>query len=80
MALTEKLSRTHPQFQADITAAAKACGKTPAQVYSLWVEYTKTCASHDQSPVWPEFRQWYAADLAPVASALTADLDRILGW
>ena len=50
---------TVPQFQADLTEWAKSVGITVEAAYLLWREYTATCDMFDQSPVFPEFVDWY---------------------
>lgn len=76
------LAECHETFRDKVTAKAASCGKTPDEVYAMWREYSNLCRDYDQSAVWPEFLNWYADKLVPVAPVLTEGTCRcgVHGW
>lgn len=61
-------------FQGKIYAIAAAAGMTGEAVYELWRNYSRQCDLYDQSPVLPEFIEWYAAEMGGDRAALSKAL------
>ncbi len=56
-------SECAPVFQDRVRKLAVTYGKTWEQIYTWWREYTASCRSFDQSPIWGEFIVWYEKSL-----------------
>jgi hypothetical protein len=65
-------------FQTDVKSLAAKHGKTVEQVYVWWREYAAICSSGDQSAIWFEFLQWYAAKLGEPVPEFAEEC-RVLG-
>ena len=67
-----QLAQTTQGFQNQINAIAGVANMASDQVYELWCRYDKQCTMYDQSPVIPEFINWYAPHLGGNKNALMA--------
>ena len=51
-----------PEFIYKIRMTAEKNGKKEDEVWNNWQKYSNDCQNSDQSPLFPEFCQWYKLD------------------
>lgn len=64
-ALAARFYETHRSFQADLFRLAEMTGKTPVEIYAMWLDYSELCSAYDQSAMLEEFVIWKRDDLDP---------------
>lgn len=77
MKIERQLANTCQQFQDMLFRIACAANQPIATVWHFWCKYSNACEGYDQSPLLPEFVEWYAGEMscekALLHAALTAE-------